>query len=190
VLGEEHPDTLASMNNLALLYQRQGRSNRSEALYIRLLELQERALGADHPRRFASMNDLAWLYLSQARYARAEPLLRNAVTGYQKAATGNWDRYNSESLLGASLEGQNKFMEAEPLLLSGYEGMMERKATIPAASQFRLGKPENGSFSSIRTGASQRKLPNGGSARSPAAIRIPDQFGKDAFNEREIINRA
>ena len=44
----------------------------------------------------------------------------------------------NESLLGASLAGQKKYAEAEPLLLSGYQGMTQRIGTIPAASRFRL----------------------------------------------------
>ena len=34
VLGEEHPSTLGSMNNLANLYRRQGRYDEAEALYL------------------------------------------------------------------------------------------------------------------------------------------------------------
>jgi hypothetical protein len=36
--------------------------------------------------------------------------------------------------LGASLAGQKRFEEAEPLLVSGREGMVQRKATVPADS--------------------------------------------------------
>jgi hypothetical protein len=33
--------------------------------------------------------------------------------------------------LGASLSGQSKFAEAEQQLVSGYQGLMQREATIP-----------------------------------------------------------
>ena len=33
-LGEKHPNTLTSMNNLALLYQSQGRYDHAELLYL------------------------------------------------------------------------------------------------------------------------------------------------------------
>ena len=33
VLGKEHPDTLLSVNNLAMLYQAQGRYAQAEPLY-------------------------------------------------------------------------------------------------------------------------------------------------------------
>ena len=34
-------------------------------------------------------------------------------------------RYNCDSILGASLVGQKKFAEAEPLLLAGYDGLIQ-----------------------------------------------------------------
>ena len=41
-------------------------------------------------------------------------------------------------MLGASLLGQKKFSDAEPLLLSGYAGMAERETTIPPNGKLRL----------------------------------------------------
>src|SRR5262249_3750418 len=91
-----------------------------------------------HPRRLASMNDLSLLYLNQGKNAEAEALLREALTSHEKANTNTWVRYNCQSLLGASLAGQQKYAEAEALLVSGYEGMTQRIGAIPAASQFFL----------------------------------------------------
>lgn len=42
----------------------------------------------------------------------------------------NWLRFWAESLLGASLAGEKKYEEAEPLLLDGYRGMLARKDLI------------------------------------------------------------
>ena len=39
---------------------------------------------------------------------------------------------------GDSLLGQKKYAEAEPLLLSGYEGMKAREARLPASRKFHL----------------------------------------------------
>ena len=74
VLGKEHPDTLTSVNNLADLYQAQGRYGEAEPLYKRALEARERVLGKEHPDTLASVNNLAALYQAQGRYAEAEPL--------------------------------------------------------------------------------------------------------------------
>ena len=55
-----------------------------------------------------------------------------------KIAPDSWERYDCESLLGASLTGQKKYREAEPLLIDGYEEMLRRKATIPAGNESAL----------------------------------------------------
>jgi hypothetical protein len=41
-------------------------------------------------------------------------------------------------MLGGSLLGQKKYAEAEPLLLSGYQGMKQREDKIPAEGKPRL----------------------------------------------------
>jgi serine/threonine protein kinase/tetratricopeptide (TPR) repeat protein len=130
VLGQEHPDTLLSMNNLALLYVYEHKYETAEPIYIKVLELQRRVLPREHPRRLASMNDLAALYIRTRKYAAAEPLMREALNSYDRSSN-TWVRYNCQSLLGASLAGQRKYAEAESLLLSGYQGMLQRKTTIP-----------------------------------------------------------
>jgi len=43
-------------------------------------------------------------------------------------------------MVGGSLLGQKKYAEAEPLLLSGYEGMAQRADKIPAAGKPHLKK--------------------------------------------------
>jgi hypothetical protein len=38
-------------------------------------------------------------------------------------------------MLGAALAGLGKSSEAEPLLISGYQGMLERQNSIPAGNR-------------------------------------------------------
>ncbi len=49
LLGDKHPDVALSLNNLALLYDNQGRYEAAEPLYLEALKIFERILGADHP---------------------------------------------------------------------------------------------------------------------------------------------
>ena len=71
-LGLEHPHTLTSMNNLALLYQHQGKHTDAEPLYREALAGCQKALGLQHPHTLTSMNNLAWSYQYQGKYANAE----------------------------------------------------------------------------------------------------------------------
>ena len=67
VLGREHPDTLASMGNLASIYWRQGQLQWKEAeeLEVQVMETTKRILGQEHPSTLISMGNLASTYWDQ-----------------------------------------------------------------------------------------------------------------------------
>jgi hypothetical protein len=58
VMGMEHPDTLASMANLASTYRKQGQLEEAEVLYEQVMEIRKRMLGMEHPETLTSMNNL------------------------------------------------------------------------------------------------------------------------------------
>ena len=84
-VGPNHSDVATSLNNLALLYQMQGRYASAEPLYKRALAINEKALGPNHPDVATSLNNLAALYNSQGQYASAEPLYKRALAIDEKA---------------------------------------------------------------------------------------------------------
>jgi len=51
--------------------------------------------------------------------------------------------FHSRALLGASLLGQKKYGEAEPWLLSGYEGLQQREGKVPGQDE-RVGEALHG----------------------------------------------
>ena len=136
VLGEEHAQTLWTIRGLIKLYVLQGNYVKAEQLCTQLLHIQRPMMSAENPDSLATLNDLGSLYLKQEKYRQAEKLLRDGLT--KQMASDTWLRYNCESLLGASLTGQKRYAEAEPLLLSSYEGMMRLKTTIPPYEQSTL----------------------------------------------------
>ncbi|OYQ64010.1 hypothetical protein B9G53_13750 [Pseudanabaena sp. SR411] len=48
-LGADHPSVAASLNNLALLYEAQGKYSEAEPLYLRAIQIFKKALGSGHP---------------------------------------------------------------------------------------------------------------------------------------------
>ena len=56
----------------------------------------------------------------------------------QKKQADLWTTFHAQSLLGASLLGQQKYAAAEPLLRQGYKGMRQRQATVSATSKSQL----------------------------------------------------
>jgi hypothetical protein len=89
----------------------------------------------------ACLTGLARLRLAQQRYPEAEALLREAIGSAKDHDLQMWDISYRQSLMGASLLGQEKYAEAEPLLISGYEGLRKLspaisvEANLPEAGQ-------------------------------------------------------
>ena len=67
VLGDTHPDTLTSLNNLAILYYKaglngaQGRYEKAEPLYLECLDKRKAVLGETHPDTLTTQKNLAKL---------------------------------------------------------------------------------------------------------------------------------
>ncbi len=107
--GDEHFNTVASLNNLALLYHLQGCLAAAESLYKAALAMIKRLFPTDHPDVAQSLNNLAGLLASTARYSEALELIKEA------AAIEN--RLISQAF-GASSEGRGEEESYSPLLAS------------------------------------------------------------------------
>jgi CHAT domain-containing protein/tetratricopeptide (TPR) repeat protein len=116
VLGEEHPDTAASYNNLAVNLHAQGKYAEAGPLYRRALAIRSEVLGEEHPATAASCNNVAMNLNAQGQYAQAQPLyekalaMRRQVLGEEHPATAA--SYNNVAF---NLEAQGKCAEAQPL---------------------------------------------------------------------------
>jgi eukaryotic-like serine/threonine-protein kinase len=142
VLGAEHPLTLTILSDFAGFKQRQGDYALAETTAAQVLAGRRRALGSEHPDTMAAASDLALAYLSQGKFPEGEPLAREALEFNRKKQPDDWQRFRAESLLGASLAGQRKYAEAEPLLLEGYQGMLARKELIAVPDRYHLDRAQ------------------------------------------------
>ncbi len=77
-LGPEHPDVAQSLNNLAALYDDQGRYAEAEPLYQRSLAIWEKALGPAHPHVATSLENYAALLRQTACADEAERMWARA----------------------------------------------------------------------------------------------------------------
>ncbi len=71
MLGEDHPQTLVSRNDLAGAYQSAGDPGRAIPLFEATLDDRRRVLGNDHPDTLASRNNLAAAYRSAGDLGQA-----------------------------------------------------------------------------------------------------------------------
>jgi tetratricopeptide (TPR) repeat protein len=123
------------MNDLALLYLDEGNFSEAEALLTKVLDARRRVLGGEHQATLGTITSLGRIRLAQERNAEAEALFREGLKGLEKQSPDAWAKFNCQSLLGASLAGQGRYSEAEPLILAGYQGLVERESRIPAYSR-------------------------------------------------------
>ena len=72
VLGEDHPDTLISINNLALTLWQMGDHSGAKALEEHVLARRQAVLGEDHPSTLTSMNNLAETLRSMGDHSGAK----------------------------------------------------------------------------------------------------------------------
>ncbi|MEH2162514.1 MAG: tetratricopeptide repeat protein, partial [Nostoc sp.] len=65
LLGDNHPDVAASLNNLAELYFFTGRYSEAEPLYLQAFAICEQTLGVDHPNTITVRGNYA-IFLREA----------------------------------------------------------------------------------------------------------------------------
>ena len=129
--GVNHPDTAACRNQLAVAYRLAGRTAEAGRLFDR---------NPNSPAHASALAVRGSMLLLQKKPAEAELKLRECLTIRQKIQPDDWTTFDTKSMLGEALLDQKKFADAEPLLLSGYEGMKQREDTIPSQDKPRLTK--------------------------------------------------
>jgi tetratricopeptide (TPR) repeat protein len=138
LLREEHPDLAAALNNLAGMLSEQGKLAEAETTFHQALAMRRQLLGTKHPEVAVSLADLAHALLKGEKFAQGELAARECLAIREEKLPDAWRTFEARSLLGASLLGQRDYAQAEPLLLSGYEGMKQREEKIPAHDKPRL----------------------------------------------------
>jgi tetratricopeptide (TPR) repeat protein len=79
-----HPSTAQGLNNLADLYDRQGRYEEAEPLFQQALTIREQVLGEAHPDTAQSVWRLAVISRRQRHYQEAMSLYQRALSIYKQ----------------------------------------------------------------------------------------------------------
>ncbi|MDR2700831.1 MAG: tetratricopeptide repeat protein, partial [Spirochaetaceae bacterium] len=74
-VGKEHPDYVATVNNLGVLYDSMGDYAKAESCLLESRAIREKVLGKEHPDYATTVNNLGALYYSMGDYAKAESCL-------------------------------------------------------------------------------------------------------------------
>ncbi|KAE8357567.1 hypothetical protein BDV27DRAFT_164399 [Aspergillus caelatus] len=141
VLGPKHPDTLSSVNNLALIYRNQGQWNKAERLAIQVIELRKQVLGPEHPDTLSSVNNLVLIYRNQGRWKKAENLEIEVIKLHKQVlGPEHPDTLSSGNNLSSIYRNQGRWKEAEEL---GIEVMELRKKVLGPEHPDTLGSINN-----------------------------------------------
>ncbi|KAL8907713.1 MAG: hypothetical protein Q9171_005754 [Xanthocarpia ochracea] len=126
-IGEEHPDTLTSMNNLASIYLNQGRWKDAQGLEEGVLETRKRVSGEEHLDTLISMNNLASTYWRQGRWKEAKGL-QVGVLETRKRVLGEEhpDTLTSMNNLASTYWRQGRWKDAQGL----EEGVLETSKRV------------------------------------------------------------
>ena len=117
--GPNHIQTIQILNNLAGRYRDRGDFARAEPLYREVLERRQETYPSDVGGIAYTKHGLGWCWNELGRAEEAEPLLREVVD----FTSGGHEIIHqvARSTLGRSLAKQERYEEAEPLLLESYE---------------------------------------------------------------------
>jgi eukaryotic-like serine/threonine-protein kinase len=136
-LDHDHETTNSSLALLGALYSTKKQPERAIGYFIEALEMVVKRVGPDHGDVAAGNRTVGCVYIRLGKFAQAEPYLRESWKWYLQLHPDTLYPFRSEIWLGVSLLGQKKFAEAEPRLLSGYEGIKAQVGSLtpPAKSQ-------------------------------------------------------
>jgi len=119
-------------------YVQAQRAEQAEVLAQELLTHTRATLPQESAQLAPTLAIIAQSLLQVKAWIKAEPVLRECLAYRERREPDAWTTSNTRSMLGATLLGQQKYTDAEPLLVQGYEGMKQREDEIPAEGKVRV----------------------------------------------------
>ncbi len=123
------------INNLSGCHEKLKQFDQAEPWRRKWLAVVKERSGAASISYADEESGLGLNLLQQKNWTEAESVLRECLAIREKVQPDEWSTFNTQSMLGGALLGQQKYGDAEALLLKGYDGMQQRRASIP--DQFR-----------------------------------------------------
>ena len=123
LLGDDHPDTLGSINKMGFLLTEQGKLAEAEPYHREALAGNRRLLGDDHPETLTSIANMGGLLQEQGKLGEAEPFYREALEGRRRVLGDDHpSTLDSIGNMDCLLQAQGKLAEAEPFSREALEG--------------------------------------------------------------------
>ena len=123
--GENHVDVATSYNNIASVYNSQGKYDEALELYNKALNILKSILGENHVYVAYTYNNIALVYVKQGKYEKALELYNKALDIY-KSTLGENHVYvaNSCFIIATILKDTGKFADSLQYLYKALEILM------------------------------------------------------------------
>ncbi len=138
LLGSEHWDVSRTLGILLTILRREGKLAEAETLCQEQLAAVRSRPQANDRQLVEALWQLASTLLLEAKFAEAEPAARECLSVHEQKLPESWHTASTKTLLGASLLGQQKSAEAEPLLLAAYENLSQPRVKARLDSRLAL----------------------------------------------------
>jgi tetratricopeptide (TPR) repeat protein len=155
ILGEENPDTISAVNNLATTLQSLGKLDEAAAMHEKVLEMRSRILGDEHPDTISATSNLAAILHSLGKVDEAA-ILRNEVFRKRQGMLG--DEHPKTMLamnnLAVTLRSKGKFDDAAAIQRDVLEKRRrilgdDHLSTIGAISNLAITLEDLGKFDEV-----------------------------------------
>lgn len=142
-LGDEHPETLLALNNLANTRSARGDHNGAQDLLERVLKVMRRIFGDEHVNTLSAMNNLANVFSDQRDYERAQELQQHVLDAMRRLLGAEHpDTLSAMSNLAATRHG-----------LRDYAGAQELQEQVLEARRRILGKEHRQTLAAMNNSA-------------------------------------
>lgn len=176
-LGEDHPGTITSVNNLGAVLGLRGELSAARSLFEHALEVRGKALGEQHPDTLTPLNNLAAILWSEADLEGAQALFECVVEHRTRwLGENHLETLIAMKNLAVTLRQQGDFVGARSLLERVVKGRQEllgphhRDTRAAMASLARVLNEESGA---LLTRAAEKTAPGSqprGTERSLASV--------------------
>jgi tetratricopeptide (TPR) repeat protein len=136
--GPDHPQTVQVMRSLAGVHQELKEYIAAEDLLREAVTLAAKRKETSPLETAGIQNQLSDCLRRQGKFADAETEARASLATWEEKSPDEWPTWWIKSQLGAALLAQKKYTEAEPLLLTGYEGLSKRAGRMSASDRSYL----------------------------------------------------
>lgn len=130
---EDFPELLTWSSRLVQLLRQRDKLGESEQLLVEMVKWAR--AGTNISRLGTALSVLTQTLLLQGRFAEAEGPAKESQKLLDQSMPDTWQSFAARSMVGASLLGQKRFADAEPLLRAGFDGLTRVQATLPGSER-------------------------------------------------------